>query len=70
MDVTAGAKSSVFEPILMIKFLFQRSSEEVLRMYTGDPPRSVLEKVFTQVKDFWPFSIPFASPCNTRSSSV
>jgi hypothetical protein len=39
---------------------FYSSGEEVLRTATNDPPASVLNKVFTQVRDFWN-GIPFGS---------
>jgi hypothetical protein len=40
---------------------FYSTGEEVLRTTTNDPPSSVLNKVLTQVTDFWPFGIPFGT---------
>ena len=40
---------------------FYSSGEEVLRTSTNDPPSSVLNKVLTQITDFWPFGIPFGT---------
>jgi len=40
---------------------FYSNGEEVLRTATNDPPASVLNKLFTQATDFWPFGIPFGT---------
>jgi len=40
---------------------YYSSGEEVLRTATNDPPSTVLDKVLTQVTDFWPFGIPFGT---------
>jgi hypothetical protein len=41
---------------------FYSTGEEVLRTdLSGDPPEAVLDKLMTQITDFWPFGIPFGT---------